>query len=157
MTRIAFFHPNLGIGGAERLILDIAESFQRKNHKVTIFTNYYSKNHCFESSKEIDIISAFQWIPDTIFGAFGVYLATLKMFLLTLYFLLFHQYFYDITFVDQIGVISTPFLKIFNKKVIFYCHFPDQFLTDRKTFIKRIYRYPIDIFEVFCICMKFLI
>lgn len=32
-------------------------------------------------------------------------------------------------------------------KVIFYCHFPDQLLTDRTTFLKRLYRTPLDWLE----------
>lgn len=30
------------------------------------------------------------------------------------------------------------------KKVLFYCHFPDQLLTQRKSALKRLYRAPID-------------
>lgn len=30
------------------------------------------------------------------------------------------------------------------KKVLFYCHFPDQLLTQRKSTLKRLYRAPID-------------
>lgn len=34
-----------------------------------------------------------------------------------------------------------------HKKVLFYCHFPDQLLTKRESFIKRIYRAPLDWLE----------
>lgn len=30
------------------------------------------------------------------------------------------------------------------KKVLFYCHFPDQLLTQRKSILKKLYRAPID-------------
>ncbi|XP_006113092.3 alpha-1,3/1,6-mannosyltransferase ALG2 isoform X3 [Pelodiscus sinensis] len=33
------------------------------------------------------------------------------------------------------------------KKVLFYCHFPDQLLTKRESFLKRIYRAPLDWLE----------
>ncbi|NXL95894.1 ALG2 mannosyltransferase, partial [Alectura lathami] len=33
------------------------------------------------------------------------------------------------------------------KKVLFYCHFPDQLLTKRESFLKRIYRMPLDWLE----------
>lgn len=33
------------------------------------------------------------------------------------------------------------------KKVLFYCHFPDQLLTQRRSALKRLYRAPIDWFE----------
>lgn len=33
------------------------------------------------------------------------------------------------------------------KKVLFYCHFPDQLLTQRKSALKKLYRTPIDWLE----------
>jgi alpha-1,3/alpha-1,6-mannosyltransferase len=50
---VAFFHPDLGIGGAERLIVDCATTIlasDNKNH-VTIFTNYYDPRRCFEEAR----------------------------------------------------------------------------------------------------------
>lgn len=35
------------------------------------------------------------------------------------------------------------------KKVLFYCHFPDQLLTERHSLLKRLYRAPIDRLEEF--------
>lgn len=42
-----------------------------------------------------------------------------------------------------------PFLRLarHRKKVLFYCHFPDQLLTQRRSALKRLYRGPIDWFE----------
>jgi alpha-1,3/alpha-1,6-mannosyltransferase len=50
----------------------------------------------------------------------------------------------DLYFVDQISA-CVPLLRWFsNVKVVFYCHFPDQLLTERISWLKSIYRYPID-------------
>lgn len=49
---IVFFHPDLGIGGAERLVIDAAVGLQELGHKVTIFTSYCDKNHCFEEARD---------------------------------------------------------------------------------------------------------
>jgi alpha-1,3/alpha-1,6-mannosyltransferase len=49
---IAFFHPDLGIGGAERLIIDAAVGLQEEGHKVTIFTSHCDPNHCFEEARD---------------------------------------------------------------------------------------------------------
>jgi alpha-1,3/alpha-1,6-mannosyltransferase len=52
--RIVFFHPDLGIGGAERLIIDAAVGLQSKphNYKVTIFTSHCDPAHCFEEARD---------------------------------------------------------------------------------------------------------
>src|SRR3954447_7470780 len=49
--RIVFFHPDLGIGGAERLIVDAAVGLQQRGHKVTIFTSHCDHRHCFEEAR----------------------------------------------------------------------------------------------------------
>jgi len=32
-------------------------------------------------------------------------------------------------------------------QVVFYCHFPDQLLTQRKSLLKKLYRLPLDLLE----------
>lgn len=49
---IVFFHPDLGIGGAERLIVDAAVGLQDLGHKVTIFTSHCDPRHCFEEARD---------------------------------------------------------------------------------------------------------
>lgn len=49
---IVFFHPDLGIGGAERLIVDAAVGLQQLGHKVTIFTSHRDTRHCFEEARD---------------------------------------------------------------------------------------------------------
>ena len=34
MSRVVFVHPDLGIGGAERLVVDAALALQQRGHKV---------------------------------------------------------------------------------------------------------------------------
>lgn len=38
--RIAFLHPDLGIGGAERLIVDAAVALKQRGHDVTMLLWY---------------------------------------------------------------------------------------------------------------------
>ena len=49
---VIFIHPDLGIGGAERLIIDAAVGLQDLGHKVTIFTSHCDPAHCFEEAKD---------------------------------------------------------------------------------------------------------
>ncbi len=49
---VVFFHPDLGIGGAERLIIDAAVGLQELGHKVTIFTSHCDPQHCFDEARD---------------------------------------------------------------------------------------------------------
>lgn len=49
---IIFIHPDLGIGGAERLIIDAAVGLQELGHQVTIFTSHCDPNHCFDEARD---------------------------------------------------------------------------------------------------------
>lgn len=49
---IVFVHPDLGIGGAERLVIDAAVGLQGIGHKVTIFTSHRDPTHCFEEARD---------------------------------------------------------------------------------------------------------
>lgn len=49
---IAFFHPDLGIGGAERLVIDAAVGLQNLGHKVTIYTSHCDPTHCFDEARD---------------------------------------------------------------------------------------------------------
>ncbi|KYO48443.1 alpha-1,3/1,6-mannosyltransferase ALG2 [Alligator mississippiensis] len=54
----------------------------------------------------------------------------------------------DIFVCDQVSA-CIPVLRLARnrKKVLFYCHFPDQLLTKRESLLKRIYRAPLDWLE----------
>ena len=50
--RVAFIHPDLGIGGAERLVVDAAVGLQSLGHSVTIYTAHHDPSHCFEETRD---------------------------------------------------------------------------------------------------------
>lgn len=49
---IVFFHPDLGIGGAERLVVDAAVGLQKRGHRVVIFTSHCDPAHCFDEARD---------------------------------------------------------------------------------------------------------
>ena len=49
---IIFFHPDLGIGGAERLVIDAAVGLQNIGHKVVIFTSHCDPSHSFDEAQD---------------------------------------------------------------------------------------------------------
>ena len=49
--RVAIIHPDLGIGGAEQLIVNVALALKYKNYQVQVFTPFFDPNRCFEEAK----------------------------------------------------------------------------------------------------------
>ena len=45
---VVFLHPDLGIGGAERLVVDAALALKNKGHRVSFITGHHDRQHCFE-------------------------------------------------------------------------------------------------------------
>ena len=50
--KVAFLHPDLGVGGAERLVVDAAVGLKRLGHEVHFYTYYHSPSHCFPETKD---------------------------------------------------------------------------------------------------------
>ncbi len=48
---IVVMHLDLGIGGAEQLIVTISRSLLEMGHNVEIITSHHDVNHCFEDTK----------------------------------------------------------------------------------------------------------
>jgi len=147
--RVLIVHPDLGVGGAERLILDMASATKSSGHDVTILTNQYDPEHCFEDSKDFNIITKFNWIPRHLGGKFHAFLAYFKLMLASLWIIYFSGLKFDAVICDQISLPVSIF-KWNNYKVLFYCHFPDQLLCvydQRKQFLKKIYRLPLNWIE----------
>ncbi|KAL3336223.1 hypothetical protein AABB24_032120 [Solanum stoloniferum] len=145
---IAIIHPDLGIGGAERLIVDAAMELASLGHKVHIFTSHHDKNRCFEEtlSGVFDITVYGAFLPRHIFYRLHAVCAYLRCIFVALC-LLFMWPSFDIILADQVSVV-VPILKLKKSaKVVFYCHFPDLLLAQRTTILRRIYRKPIDFIE----------
>ena len=49
---IVFVHPDLGIGGAERLVIDAATALQSRGYAVTILTSHCDPDHCFPEARD---------------------------------------------------------------------------------------------------------
>eukprot|EP00299_Pterocystis_sp_00344_P010400 c4638_g1_i1.p1 GENE.c4638_g1_i1~~c4638_g1_i1.p1 ORF type:complete len:211 (-),score=38.24 c4638_g1_i1:124-732(-) len=145
--RVAFVHPNLGIGGAERLVVDAALALLERGHTVHIFTAHHDPSHAFPETTDgtipVSVLGSF--IPPNLFGMFFVVMAILRMLWISLVIVFFHNQ-YDIVFVDQVSA-CVPLLRLSRAKIVFYCHFPDLLLTDRKTTQKRMYRSVVDYVE----------
>lgn len=149
MPKIAFIHPDLGIGGAERLVVDAACGLQALDNSVVAYTLHCDRSHCFDeiTDGELAVEVYGDWLPTTIAKRFHIVCAALRQLWLTLR-LLTNGERYDYFIVDQLSY-CLPLLKIFggNARVVFYGHFPDQLLAQRGGTLKQLYRIPFDWFE----------
>ncbi|KAJ3525831.1 hypothetical protein NMY22_g10411 [Coprinellus aureogranulatus] len=157
--RVAFIHPDLGIGGAERLVVDAAVGLQKLGHSVDIYTSHHDPNHCFEETRDgtLNVQYVVPPLPRSVAGKFHILFAHLRQLHLTLKLLRGTKH-YDVFFVDQLST-CIPFLRGFGgTRVVFYCHFPDKLLASgafvegdmvfkRQSLIKRLYRLPMDWLE----------
>lgn len=116
--RIAFLHPDLGIGGAERAIVDAAIALQLKQFDITIFTNHHDTNHCFDETKngELKVIVIGDFLPRSLFGRFCAFFAYFRLIFAALHIILFNFNTFDLIYVDQISA-PVPLLKLFRFKV----------------------------------------
>ncbi|KAL4254395.1 Alpha-1,3/1,6-mannosyltransferase ALG2 [Abortiporus biennis] len=157
--RIAFVHPDLGIGGAERLVVDAAVGLQKLGHTVDIYTSHHDSSHCFEETRDgtLTVHAIHPPLPRAWRGKFHIFFSHARQLHLTYHLLSPSSPKYDVYFVDQLST-CVPLLRTLAKtRVVFYCHFPDKLLADgayeegkvRKSgsLLKRVYRWPMDKLE----------
>lgn len=145
--RVAIAHPDLGIGGAERLIVDAAVGLVERGHQITLYTSHHDPQHAFPETVRgsFPVIVYGDFLPTHIFGRFKIVCATLRALYLAFRVLLSSPH-PDIILFDQISAYACIF-KLMGVPLVFYCHFPDQLLSQRSSFLKKIYRLPFDILE----------
>ena len=145
---IAIIHPDLGIGGAEQLIVNIALALKISDLNVTIFTPRHEKARSFKETHDgsLNVHVKGNVFPSSILGKGTALCSMIRMLFASLYVILFGGK-YDYILVDQVSSIL-PIFWLSSAKIIFYCHFPDQLLcVERKGFLKSIYRYILDKIE----------
>lgn len=86
--QVAIIHPDLGIGGAEQLIINVALALKERGFKVVVYTPHFDPNHCFEEAKKLDIRVKGSWFPRAIFGRMIALCAYIRMLLCSLFVLL---------------------------------------------------------------------
>ena len=104
MVRVVFLHPDLGIGGAERLVVDAAVALQSRGCHVQIWTAHYDPTHCFSETLDPDlpVVCVGDWLPRSVCGYFHALCAYLRMIYVALYLLLFSHEEFDVVFCDQV-------------------------------------------------------
>ncbi|CAD6199806.1 unnamed protein product [Caenorhabditis auriculariae] len=142
--RVTFLHPDLGIGGAERLIVDAAVALQDRGHTVKVVTNQFDTSHCFKETEQLDI-QVVKWFPRSVLGKMNALCAYIRMCLAALYICMFYRS--DVIVSDQVSACLCVLRMFSSAKLVFYCHFPDMLLTKRETVAKSAYRFVLDSVE----------
>jgi len=143
---IVFLHIDLGIGGAEQLIVNLALASisEQKNDKrsqnpflnasVSICTTHCDPTHCFASVKPPDGILATsvhvvgKFLPVQILGKYGTaFCSTLRL----LYLAAYARYAFPKADLYVVDILPTPIpflIATGASSVLYYCHFPDKLL-----------------------------
>lgn len=156
-SNVTIIHPDLGIGGAERLIIDVALALQNRGHRVTIYTSHRDTSHCFDEARDgtLDVrVRGNTIFPAHVCGRLHVLMAVLRQLHLTISVLneldvkdrntqkpdekeVSKNVTDDLFIIDQLPACA-PILKSLGTKfarsrqrILFYCHFPDQLLARR--------------------------
>lgn len=146
--RVGICHPDLGLGGAERLIVDAAVELTERGHSVHVFTAHHDRERCFgetvDGSFPVTVYGDF--LPRHILHRLHAVCAYVRcLFVAACMVLLWPPF--DVVIADQVSAVI-PVLRLSRKtKVLFYCHFPDLLLAKHTSRLRRLYRAPIDWLE----------
>eukprot|EP00747_Dinoflagellata_sp_TGD_P166175 gnl/TRDRNA2_/TRDRNA2_188555_c0_seq1.p1 gnl/TRDRNA2_/TRDRNA2_188555_c0~~gnl/TRDRNA2_/TRDRNA2_188555_c0_seq1.p1 ORF type:complete len:462 (-),score=90.00 gnl/TRDRNA2_/TRDRNA2_188555_c0_seq1:35-1420(-) len=146
--RVAFVHLDLGLGGAEQLVVQAAVGLVRHGHDVTMYTSHHNVDRCFPETKDgtLKVVVFGDFLPRTFLGRFTALCSLLRMVWICLCLLLKGERF-DVVFNDQVSAVN-PLCRMLTPKLLFYCHFPDLLLcTKRSGFLKNLYRRLLDWWE----------
>ncbi|KAG0157584.1 hypothetical protein PDIDSM_4769 [Penicillium digitatum] len=98
-SNVTIVHPDLGIGGAERLIIDVALALQNRGHRVTIYTSHRDKAHCFDEARDgtLDVrVRGNTLFPAHVCGRLHILMAALRQLHLT------------VSLLGELGTRGTP-------------------------------------------------
>lgn len=147
--RLAFVHPYLGLGGAERVVVDAALELSARGHQVTIFTSCHDPERAFPATLDgrLDVRVSGDFLPTRIAGRLQAVCTGARVAWLAG---VVARETFDAVICDIVP-FALPLLRRAmprSTRLIYYCHFPDQLLTPPRRGIYRAYRMPIDWLEL---------
>jgi alpha-1,3/alpha-1,6-mannosyltransferase len=164
-TKVVFLHLDLGIGGAEQLVLQLATASVALGHHVFLVTTRCEPHHCFAAVHPNGDLHKFlrvwgNWIPADLFGYGRTFCSTLRVMYLALCIVLHKETSSaDVVVVDVLPT-PLPVLATFTaSSLLYYCHFPDKLLKRNnapslkpsllspKVFLTSIYRWVMNSLE----------
>src|SRR5215813_14132791 len=147
-VNVAFVHPDLGLGGAERLVVDAASELRARGHRVVLLTARHDPGRTFPETIDgsLDVRVGARLLPAHVAGRLRAPCAIARTAWLgvTLRRLPIRP---DVVLCDLVPH-AIPFIRrVVRRPVVLYCHYPDRLLTPPRTGIMHWYRLPIDRLE----------
>ena len=98
---------------------------------MKVFTPHFDPRHSFQEARDsLNIEVRGSWFPRSICGRGFAFCAYVRMLLCALY-VFFWAGSFDYIVLDLVS-FPIPLLRLLNRRVLFYCHYPDKLLcTDR--------------------------
>jgi alpha-1,3/alpha-1,6-mannosyltransferase len=146
---VAFVHPELGLGGAERLVVDAALELAHRGHGVTIFTAAHDPARAFPETRELDVRVRGGFLPRRIAGR-GQALCTNARSSWAAAALATGAERFDVVVLDVV-VWPIPVVRALDRRrprIVYYCHYPDQLLAPAGGRLYRLYRAALDRLEL---------
>ncbi|CAM9100504.1 unnamed protein product, partial [Scytosiphon promiscuus] len=90
IMKVIFVHLDLGIGGAEMLVVNAAVAAKRAGHEVVVYTSHHDETRCFKETKKEGVLGGRirvrgDWLPrHLLFGRFTALCAVARMLWLAL-------------------------------------------------------------------------
>lgn len=147
--RIALLHHELGLGGAERLMVDAALALQARGHRVTLHAAAHDPARSFPATNDgrLDVRVRGRWLPLQIAGRLRLPLAVVRAWAAAGAAFAANDPL-DALVCDTVSQVL-PLLRWRTKApFLFYGHYPDALLTPPRTGWYRWYRVPIDRWEL---------
>lgn len=143
--KIGFLHLDLGIGGAERLVIDAALGLREAGHEVTIFTTHHDPDRCFPETRDgsLRVRVVGNALPNHTGARLRAPFAIARMAYLSARV---GREVRDLDVVVCDGVAhAIPVWRLASRTpLVYYCNYPDLMLARSGGPAYRVYRAPID-------------
>jgi alpha-1,3/alpha-1,6-mannosyltransferase len=146
-VRVAFVRPGLGIGGAERLVVDAALELDARGHDVTLFVGDRQEAQLDEvKAGRVRVVASGRRLPAHVAQRLRAPAAILRA-AWAARALARARPRPDVVVVDLVPHVIPLVRRLAGAPVACYCHFPDLLLAPRRRGLYALYRAPLDRLE----------
>jgi len=147
-VNVVFAHPELGLGGAERLVLDAAMELRARGHRIVLLTTRCDPARAFPEAADgsLDVRVHGRGLPAQIAGRLRAPCAVARMAWLSVALRRLEER-PDVVICDLVAHVIPLLRRAARAPVVLYCHHPDRLLAPSAEGAMRWYRGPIDRLE----------